>query len=396
MLRPPSPSTEKTPLCSHSAVAAGGFLLSALLQISKKMVGDCLDCRKWEEDIYWSRFQTVQFCQVLTGRFDQQLTIPKKFADNLREKMAGTVALGGPSGNVWSVGLVTDGDMLLLKHGWKAFVEDHSLEENDILIFKYNGNSRFEVLMFDQESLCEKATSYFVKKCEHRESGCDNKRTRSLEEFDETDDVADDHRVKKPKSDAARTPPSRVQPSRSTARSRRGIKKGKRGSRGAYPLQLKSRRREVTEEEKQRAQQIAVAASSENSFFVVMRASHVYKGFFMSIPAEWAKVHLPNKSHDIELRVKDNVWKAKYHYRGYGGGLTGGWKDFVLENFLEEFDVCLFDLVRGTQDTMILNVQIFRVVEEVIPPSQVARYTSRGTDKRATKFVRDSLSEEDL
>ncbi|KAK4390617.1 B3 domain-containing protein REM16 [Sesamum angolense] len=367
------------------------------------MVGDCMDCRKWEEDMYWSRFQTVQFCHVLTGRFDQQLAIPKKFAKNLREKMAGTVALKGPSGHEWSVGLVTNGDMLLLKRGWKAFVDDHSLEENDILIFKYNGNSRFDVSMFDRESLCEKATSYFVKKCEHTKSARGNKRRRSLEEsFDETnqssDDVADDHRAKKSRSDAARTPPSRIQPSRSTSRSRRGIKKGKRGSRGActYPLQLKSRRREVTEEEKQRAQQMAVVVSSDNSFIVVMRASHVYKGFFMSIPAEWARLHLPKKSLDIELRVKDNVWKAKYHYKGYGGGLTGGWKNFVLENFLEEFDVCLFDIVSGTEDTIIFDVKIFRVVEEVIPPSQVAKETSQGTGKRATKFVRDSGSEEDV
>ncbi|KAI3465381.1 hypothetical protein Pfo_022044 [Paulownia fortunei] len=348
------------------------------------MVGDCIECRKWEEDMYWSRFQTVQFCQFLSGRFDQQLAIPKKFVNSLREKMEGTVALRGPSGHVWNVGLVTNGDMLLLKHGWKAFVEDHSLEENDVLIFKYNGNSRFDVLMFDQESLCEKAASYFVKKCQHTESGHGSKRRRSLEEgFEDTsessDDVADGHRVKRPRSDSARTPPSRMQPTRSTAKGRRGTKKGKRGSSGVYQLQLKSRRREVTEEEKERAQQLAIAASSENSFIVVMRTSHVYRGFFMSIPAEWARVHLPNRSQDLELRVKDNTWQAKYHYKGYGGGLTGGWKNFVLENFLEEFDVCLFDRVSGTPDTFILDVKIFRVVEEVIPPSLVSRDTSRGT-----------------
>ncbi|KAL0325660.1 UNVERIFIED_CONTAM: B3 domain-containing protein REM16 [Sesamum radiatum] len=290
--------------------------------------------------------------------------------------MARTVALKGPSGHEWSVGLVTNGDMLLLKHGWKAFVDDHSLEENDILIFKYNGNSRFDVLMFDQESLCEKETSYFVKKCEHTESARGYKRRRSLEEsFDETnessDDVADDHRAKKPRSDAARTPPSRVQPSRSTSRSRRGIKRGKRGwSRGAQPLQLKSRRREQSN--------------------VIYGTSNAVS------PAEWARFHLPNKSHDIELRVSDNVWRAKYHYRGYGGGLTSGWKNFVMENFLEEFDVCLFDLISQTDDAMILNVKIFRVVEEVIPPSQVMRETSRGTSKRASKFVMDSSSDEDV
>ncbi|KAL0438639.1 UNVERIFIED_CONTAM: B3 domain-containing protein REM16 [Sesamum latifolium] len=111
----------------------------------------------------------------------------------------------------------------------ESICEDHSLEENDILIFKYNWNSRFDVLMFDQESLCETEASYFVSKCEHTESAHGNKRRRSLEEsFNETnqssDDVADDHRAKKPRNDVARTPPSRTQSSRSTSKSRRGIK----------------------------------------------------------------------------------------------------------------------------------------------------------------------------
>ncbi|KAG8377682.1 hypothetical protein BUALT_Bualt08G0058200 [Buddleja alternifolia] len=365
------------------------------------MGSECVNCRKWEEEMYWSRFQTVQFCQILSGKFDQQLVIPKKFTNNLREKLLGTITLKGPSGNVWNIGLVTNGDMLLLKNGWKAFVEDHSLEENDILIFKYNGNSRFDVLMFDQESLCEKEASYFVKKCEHTESGLGNKRRRSLKESsnnstsESSADVAEHQRVKKARTDDARTPPSRTRPTRSATKGRRGTKKGKRGSSGAYPLQLTSRRRAVSEEEKKRAQQMAVEAASENSFIVVMRASHVYKGFFMSIPSEWARIHLLDKTQDIELRVKDNKWHAKYHFKGYGGGLTGGWKNFVLENFLEEFDVCLFDLVSGTQDQFILDVKIFRVVEEVIPPSPVMRPTSRGSGRRSTRLVRNALREDE-
>ncbi|KAL0360765.1 UNVERIFIED_CONTAM: hypothetical protein Sradi_3761000 [Sesamum radiatum] len=141
---------------------------------------------------------------------------------------------------------------------------------------------------------------------------------------------------------------------------------------------------------------MAVTESSENSFIVVIRVSHVYRGFFMSVPTEWARFHLPNKSHDIERRVYSYVWKAKYQYKVYGGGLTGGWKNFFLENFLKEFDICLFDLISGTDDAIILDVKIFRVVEEVIPPSQVMRETSRGTSKRASKFVMDSTSEEDV
>jgi hypothetical protein len=44
------------------------------------------------------------------------------------------------------------------------------LKENDFLVFKYNGESHFEVLIFGGESLCEKAASYFVRKCGHAQT----------------------------------------------------------------------------------------------------------------------------------------------------------------------------------------------------------------------------------
>lgn len=40
------------------------------------MGDDCRGCRNWEEEIYWSRFQSVQFFQTLSGgRYHQELVI---------------------------------------------------------------------------------------------------------------------------------------------------------------------------------------------------------------------------------------------------------------------------------------------------------------------------------
>ncbi|CAA3009363.1 B3 domain-containing REM16-like [Olea europaea subsp. europaea] len=302
--------------------------------------------------------------------------IPKKFANNVREKLAGTVALRGPSGHIWDVRLTTNGDTIVLKEGWKAFIEDHCLEENDILIFKYNGNSRFDVSMFDQENFCEKEASYFVTKCVHKEIESGRKRPITMPErtdekinelFSESsDDAVDSCSDKKPRNDTANTPGLRKE---------RRKKNGRRGSSSRIntcPLQLTSRRRAVTEDEKKKALEMAGAASSGNSFMVVMRPSHVYNGFYMSIPYEWARMHLSRKSQDIVLRVKENAWQVKYHQKAYNnGGLYGGWKNFVHDNSLEESDVCLFDLASGPNDSIVLDVQIFRVAEEVVSPSQV-------------------------
>lgn len=151
--------------------------------------------------------------------------IPEKFAKKLRDKLAGTVVLRGPSGCVWDVNLTAKGHNLLLRGGgWKEFVEDHSLEENDILFFKYNGRSRFDVLIFDKESFCEKESSYFVKKCDSFAGrGCGpgrKKRGRVDETSEETDDessgdVAEYPQVKRRTRAAAA---ASVKPSPSTRR----------------------------------------------------------------------------------------------------------------------------------------------------------------------------------
>lgn len=94
--------------------------------------------------------------------------IPKKFSNNLKKKLPESVILKGPGGGTWRVGVTTTDDSLFFKHGWQEFVNDHGLAENDLLVFKYSGESHFEVLIFDGQSLCEKEVSYFVKKCGHK------------------------------------------------------------------------------------------------------------------------------------------------------------------------------------------------------------------------------------
>ncbi|CAI8588725.1 unnamed protein product [Vicia faba] len=107
----------------------------------------------------------IHFTQFLHDDFQQQLALPKTFSDNLKKKLPENVVLKGPSGVVWNIGLVIRDDSVYFVNGWERFVKDHSLKENDFLVFKYNGESLFEVLVFDGNSFCEKAASYFVGKC---------------------------------------------------------------------------------------------------------------------------------------------------------------------------------------------------------------------------------------
>ncbi|KAM7260526.1 hypothetical protein ACFE04_011199 [Oxalis oulophora] len=58
-------------------------------------------------------------------------------------------------------------------HGWGEFVQKNFLKENDILIFNYNGDYHFVVLMFDGENFCEKECPYFVLNQSSSKSPCE-------------------------------------------------------------------------------------------------------------------------------------------------------------------------------------------------------------------------------
>ncbi|MCI49834.1 B3 domain-containing protein, partial [Trifolium medium] len=77
--------------------------------------------------------------------------LPKTFSNNVKKKLPENVTLKGPSGVLWNIGLKTKDDTVYFVDGWERFVKDHSLKENDFLLFKYNGESLFEVFIFDGE-----------------------------------------------------------------------------------------------------------------------------------------------------------------------------------------------------------------------------------------------------
>ncbi|XP_059635607.1 B3 domain-containing protein REM16-like [Cornus florida] len=431
------------------------------------------ECRSWEENIYWTHFQCVQFFQILSGHFHHQLAVPKKVSNNLKLKRPETIDLKGPSGTTWNVGLTLDGDTLLFKHGWQKFVEDHSLEEGDILIFKYYGGGHFDVLMFDRRSFCEKEASYFVRNCgrEVREQ-CQRKKNitnNSVEvaldsshddndddvDDDDDDDVGGNSSKKKRKVDDFLVPTSSRWHSRGkgTSRAQKGathIKllqrkktlrnrerstcaEGEKVNYGEFlqiliskeyatqrpisrnlarSVKLVSNRRPITEEEKEKALKMAAfAASTKDSFVLVMRPSHVYKSFVMffflefewafvnldsvfvmalqTVPTAWATRHLRPENQDVTLRVKENTWQTRFYFRKYGGVLGSGWKDFAIENSLEEFDVCLFDLASEKNEAVVLDVSIFRVVEDIHLPTILTSPSSR--HRRPSKYARGKL-----
>lgn len=78
--------------------------------------------------------------------------------------------MNGPFGGHWNVELSRRNKMIFLRDGWKKFFTDHSLMENDWLLFKFCGNLSgklsFSVQAFDKSGLEKTKTCDFEEQQE--------------------------------------------------------------------------------------------------------------------------------------------------------------------------------------------------------------------------------------
>lgn len=106
-----------------------------------------------------------------------------------------------------------------------------------------------------------------------------------------------------------------------------------------------------------------------------MLTSHVKLDLLhQAIPAGWMTKHLTLENQDVILCLNEKTWVTRFQFckPRCSGGLSGGWKNFAVDNNLDEFDVCVFNPdITGTKP-VVLNVSIFRVVNDVSPLVQVA------------------------
>lgn len=82
-------------------------------------------------------------------------------------------------------------------------------------------------------------------------------------------------------------------------------------------------------------------------------------------PFRWANRHFRTlEKKDVILRMKENTWNAKFLYckSKNSGGLSSGWRNFALDNKLQEFDVCLFEPSSAVNNSIVFDVSIFRVL----------------------------------
>jgi B3 DNA binding domain len=78
-----------------------------------------------------------------------------KHIDIVKEAGSNTALLEGPTGRTWYVSIEKNTEGVFFTNGWSKFVQDHGLKEHEFLVFQYNGDVHFSLLIFDTTA-CER------------------------------------------------------------------------------------------------------------------------------------------------------------------------------------------------------------------------------------------------
>ncbi|XP_020592103.1 B3 domain-containing protein Os03g0620400-like isoform X2 [Phalaenopsis equestris] len=368
------------------------------------MVEDCRYCEKWkeqcrkfEEHFYWGHVnpRRMHFSKSMTGDFSKCMIIPKKFIEHFNGELLETVELKVPSGDIWHVELKKTNDGVVLDCGWKYFVEAQGIEENDTLVFKYDGCSSFLVLIFERSG-CEKAASHCARKGDPIDSLCDRpsfKRGRhssngnSYRHTNQAQPITVHHKNSRANGSSEEIHVRERKTSRRIYR-RKKLLVGSRKMKAAKEEErciikaienpsnevsldkrcspnifIVSRKAGIDDADKNKLQSFAESIQTDKPSFVsIMVPCSIVKRFYMTIPIAFAIEFLPRSSNRAILKVpdKEGVWPVHCLVQARSVGFTSGWKDFVHDNSLKIGDICFFELLE-VQEDILMTVYINRI-----------------------------------
>ncbi|KAJ4788112.1 hypothetical protein LUZ62_039358 [Rhynchospora pubera] len=104
-------------------------------------------------------FSCMHFYKHMGGFFMHSIILPEKLTRQLAHLAGKVLELKRPSGGTWHVGLIMSGEKLVLQPGWNDFASANRISQNDHLVFKFIGESKFEVFIFDPTG-CEKGGNF--------------------------------------------------------------------------------------------------------------------------------------------------------------------------------------------------------------------------------------------
>ncbi|KAG6729400.1 hypothetical protein I3842_01G027500 [Carya illinoinensis] len=328
-----------------------------------------------------------------------KLMIPRRFVRKHGEGLSNLAFLNLPNGAEWKLELTRCDGEIWLQKGWQEFLEYYSVKPGHFLVFRYEGNSRFHVLIFDMSATeidypthsSQVKGGNFGEKLQvspKEESENDSsveildsfrtysKRREKLprdprpQKMKRTNPSAKTEKISNlpkwvPHSTPNRTQSTEEKPKKlkalgnlhPTKQEFEGVEGISTKEVGCPKSEVLTRTRPLTLIEKARALKKASGFKCENPYF-------------MNVPLKFAKTYLDMTLGDVVLRASDGRnWFVKY-----SAGKFLCWKEFSLDNNLKVGDVCAFELIKGIKVSF--KVVIFRANEGQCPLSPGGLYFS--------------------
>ncbi|CAK8564687.1 unnamed protein product [Lathyrus sativus] len=237
----------------------------------------------------------------------KEIRIPNEFVTRFGKELGNVAEITVPDGSVWEMKLEKRNENIFLSTRWQEFAKYYSIEYGCYLSFKYEGDSKFSVVIFD-------ATS--VEICYPLKTSCTN----------------EEQNIKCP---CARK-----------------------------MSEVETNDNHVKSMSKHASERVDVAANEfnpENPFF----RSKVYKGRYPYAPSHFAKKYLKS---DVPIKLQNadgKQWEVccAFNLPKLPGAMriVKGYFVFHTDNNLSEGDHCVFELIKETP--VVLKVTIFRVVD---------------------------------
>ncbi|GAB4839379.1 hypothetical protein Ancab_028903 [Ancistrocladus abbreviatus] len=332
----------------------------------------------------------------------EKLRVPLKFIRHMEGRTSGKVSLTGPSGNTWCVHLIKHNDDLYFRDGWPTFVRDHFIQCGDSLVFRYDGNLRFTVQIFDGSS-CEKEEAFYAR-CSEKLYDCrrntGSKRAREKE-------AASSHGVRDGLLKRMRRifcpvmlecPTGKREPNSEICSSlsmqlKKLVMDGEDKQSACFnvtqkfdvesmkPVVLampalafdhtsgsahKGMPKKATPKEFSFSAFIEKTAAQHFTscfpFFIrVMKSSNVSSSGTLKIPVQFSTSHLPRSRTNVVLQnLEGDRWTLSSiptTKRRTMHTLCGGWPAFVRDNSIKIEDVCIFELIGNCE----MRVRILRL-----------------------------------
>ncbi|XP_019423704.1 PREDICTED: B3 domain-containing transcription factor VRN1-like isoform X2 [Lupinus angustifolius] len=273
--------------------------------------------------------------------------VPKGFVKRCWQEITNPVFLRLPNGTERRVYWIKkDGDVWF-SNGWKEFAQYLSLEVSQFLVFRYEGKSRFYVIIFGKSAL---EIKYPLPENEEVSNGSDY----SLKIVDDFDIInCKRHKSPKPCSQAPKKLKTNPKEEHEYYSSHAETRLQKWKSHNAGLSNAKNNggsSRDLYERINAFHKKVNQNFYSENHWFTCTLQKTCFQRDLLVIPKDFARTNLHKKEGEATLSLmkdgKGRTWDVmiKHYSRNRLSAFVGGWINFVEDNNLKIGDVCVFVL----------------------------------------------------